>query len=211
MAGNRAGAQKAAAVRLGIDIAEYTAHTASGERRCSRCKDWHPSVAFGKDTDQPSGLATSCLESRRVRVRKIRTSFKTHGWLVPTRDGDKGQARHRVNYLVRRGKLSSPKASPCAGCGHVWMPGERRHEYHHHLGYGAEHQREVQILCTHCHADRDGRSARTHCKNGHPFTPENTSRGPGRARICLECCRVRDRRRAKARWQAVLQKRALHG
>jgi hypothetical protein len=44
-------------------------------------------------------------------------------------------------------------------------------------------------------------AARTHCKNGHPFTPENT-RMQGTARICKPCSRERLRRfRAREREQ----------
>ncbi len=55
----------------------------------------------------------------------------------PPRDGDKAQARHRVNVLVRTGRLAHPNALACADCGHIWKQGERRHEYDHYLGYAA--------------------------------------------------------------------------
>jgi hypothetical protein len=37
---------------------------------------------------------------------------------------------------------------------------------------------------------------RTHCKHGHPYTPENTYRNPGRPsiRVCRECGRITQRR-----------------
>jgi hypothetical protein len=36
----------------------------------------------------------------------------------------------------------------------VWAPGERRHEYDHHLGYAAEHHGDVEAVCTVCHRAR---------------------------------------------------------
>lgn len=54
----------------------------------------------------------------------------------PPRDGDKLQARQRINVEVR-------------------TPGERRHEYDHHHGYGAEHHYCVEPVCTKCHRARN--------------------------------------------------------
>lgn len=42
-------------------------------------------------------------------------------------------------------------------------------------------------------------AARTHCVNGHPFSPENTRRRKGR-RECLACVRARDRVYARDRY-----------
>ena len=44
-------------------------------------------------------------------------------------------------------------------------------------------------------------SRQTHCKRGHPFTPENTylrKRAHKTERFCRECSRIRDRRRRPA-------------
>lgn len=43
---------------------------------------------------------------------------------------------------------------PCTDCGHVWGPGERRHEHDHHRGYEAEHHQDVEVVCTLCHRAR---------------------------------------------------------
>ena len=43
---------------------------------------------------------------------------------------------------------------PCSDCGHVWVEGERHHEYDHYLGYGAEHHYDVESVCTICHRKR---------------------------------------------------------
>ena len=74
----------------------------------------------------------------------------------PLRDGDKVQARQRVNLEVRTGRIPHPNLLPCVDCDHKWNSGERRHEYDHYLGYSAEHHLHVQVVCTRCHAKRDG-------------------------------------------------------
>ena len=72
----------------------------------------------------------------------------------PPRDGDKIQARQRINVLVRTGKIPHPNSLPCSDCGHIHRDGERRHEYDHHLGYAAEHHYDVEPVCTICHSKR---------------------------------------------------------
>jgi hypothetical protein len=114
----------------------------------------------------------------------------------PPRDGDRKQARQRVNVEVRTGYRPHPNNLPCADCGHIWQPGERRHEYDHHLGYDAEHHLDVEPVCTICHSARDNAKAgRTHCKHGHEFTEENTHLNSNGTRVCRECMRARERNR----------------
>lgn len=48
-------------------------------------------------------------------------------------DGDKKQARRRINVEVRTGRRPHPNTIPCVDCGHIWKMGERRHEYDHYL------------------------------------------------------------------------------
>lgn len=127
------------------------------------------------------------------------------------RDGDKVQARQRINVEVRTGRRPHPNELPCADCGHVHRPGERRHEYDHHLGYAAEHHYDVQPVCTLCHAARDSaRKAQTHCKRGHEFTEENTRIAANGTRHCKACSALHEQRRAprgSAYWRAVNAKR----
>lgn len=129
----------------------------------------------------------------------------------PPRDDDKVQARQRVNVEVREGRRPHPNTLPCADCGHVWAPGERRHEYDHHLGYAPENHLNVISVCTTCHARRDGRSGWDACLAGHPFTPENTAfrARPGGGRVCIACRRLRDRgrKRPDGYWKAVNARR----
>lgn len=113
----------------------------------------------------------------------------------PPRDGDRKQARQRINVEVRTGRRPHPNTLPCADCGHVWA-GDRRHEYDHHLGYGSAYHLEVQAVCTICHARRDSAKARqTHCAHGHEFTPENTYLKTNGTRACRECMKRWSRER----------------
>ena len=134
---------------------------------------------------------------------------------VPPRDGDRRQARRRINVEVRGGRRPHPNALPCKDCGHVWAPGERRHEYDHFLGYSAEHHYDVEAVCTICHAARDGgKASRTHCIRGHEFTPENTIYPKEGGRACRECRRSYDRGRVRPEgyWRDVnARRRARHG
>lgn len=130
----------------------------------------------------------------------------------PPRDGDKVQARQRINVEVREGRRPHPNTLPCVDCGHVWKPGERRHEYDHYKGYAAEHHYDVEPVCTLCHAARDSAKARQiHCINGHAFTEANTGRKPNGTRFCYECRRAFDRSRLRGAdyWREYRRRR--HG
>lgn len=128
---------------------------------------------------------------------------------MPPRNGDKKQARQRVNVEVRSGRRPHPNELPCADCGHVWRPGDRRHEYDHYLGYASEHHYDVESVCTKCHVKRDQpRANAVFCIHGHLFTTENTGRKKNGTRFCRECFRIRDRgRRNAAYWRAYRAKR----
>lgn len=129
----------------------------------------------------------------------------------PARDGDKKQARQRINVEVRTGRRAHPNTLPCADCGHVWADGERRHEYDHHLGYAAQHHGDVESVCTSCHAKRDSLKAKaTHCKHGHEFTEDNTRIAPNGTRHCIACAKEREKNRGPRGsdyWKKVNQKR----
>lgn len=129
---------------------------------------------------------------------------------LPPRSGDKKQARCRINVEVRNGRRPRPNTLPCTDCGHIWSQGERRHEYDHHLGYGAEHHYDVEPVCTLCHAARDSsKKHQTHCIRGHEFTTSNTSYKPNGTRVCIKCRRIRDRKRIRppGYWKEVNRKR----
>lgn len=128
----------------------------------------------------------------------------------PPRDGDKLQARQRINVEVRTGRRPHPNTLPCADCGHVWRDGERRHEYDHHLGYAAQRHGDVQAVCTLCHAARDSaKKAQTHCKAGHAFSADNTGQRVNGGRFCRQCRRDFDktRNRDAGYWRAYRESR----
>lgn len=117
----------------------------------------------------------------------------------PARDGDRKQARQRINVEVREGRRPHPNTLPCLDCGHVWSKGERRHEYDHHKGYTAEHHLDVEAVCTKCHAERDSAKAKqTHCVHGHEFKVENTIIAANGTRHCRECRKASDKNRGRS-------------
>lgn len=145
---------------------------------CTGCKTEHPKTAFGKDSSRGDGLDAKCLMFRKRRYSETfipSDRMKPMGPAPdPSRDGDKKQARHRVNLHVQNGRLPHPNTIPCYDCLHIWNAGERRHEYDHYLGYSAENHLEVQSVCTTCHGSRErnrGIYGGAHKKIG----PEGTS------------------------------------
>lgn len=68
------------------------------------------------------------------------------GWCAPTRDGDRRQARRRVNYLVEQGRIPRAEDLPCIDCADE-TPGGGRHEYDHAKGYDGENQLYVEPVC----------------------------------------------------------------
>ena len=144
-----------AAKRIGISVDEYLSHRVSGEKWCTACKAWHLEQEFGKDLTRGDGLSASCLSSRHVRKRTKRTRFHSHGWLKPVRNGDKKQARRRINYLVEKGVIPHPNELPCTDCGDDFDDNKRRHEYDHARGYDGENQLYVEPVCSSCHHKRE--------------------------------------------------------
>lgn len=113
------------------------------------------------------------------------------------RNGDRKQARQRINVEVRTGYRPHPSSIPCSDCGHIGE--DRRHEYDHYLGYAADNHLDVEAVCTICHAARDNAKAnQTHCINGHEFTADNTIRKPNGTRACRICRQAYDRKRRDA-------------
>lgn len=149
-----------------------------------------------------------CDKTRRLLVNPM--TGKPGPAPMPARDGDKQQARQRINVEVRTGYRPHPNSLPCVDCGHVWSNGERRHEYDHHKGYAAEHHHDVVPVCTLCHAKRDSkRKAQTHCKHGHEYTTENTYIKTNGTRACRTCMRKWDKERGPRpeHWKAVNARR----
>lgn len=156
MAQTREGAEKVAAAKCGVPVDEYRRRVAAGEKHCHACRRWKPIGSFGADSTRYDGLAAICTVCRSAkakakRVPKARKS-KAGERFVPAREGDKLQARARVNRLIKIGRLAKPGSLPCFDCGHTGT--ERRHEYDHFEGYSADKQECVQVVCSVCHAAR---------------------------------------------------------
>lgn len=143
--------------RPGMSMPSSTTVTAS-PRRCAKCKEPKPPAAFAIDRSRADGLTYWCRDCRNVRAREAYQPAPRPNLgrrRVGPREGDRLQARRRVNYLIDIGSLPKPCDVPCVDCGHEWRKGERRHEYDHHLGYGTEHHEDVQAVCTTCHHRRE--------------------------------------------------------
>lgn len=158
--GNRIGAERAAATRLGLSLVEYRKKRRR-QKWCTLCKAWHAKSAFAKDARRSDGLSADCRagHAKRARAAYVRRPA-TRAGPVPAapRDGDKRQARARINTLVRYGKLAHPNTLPCVDCGHVWRKGsKRRHEYDHSGGYGPLFHLAVEVVCQGCHLIREGK------------------------------------------------------
>lgn len=219
--GSLAGVMKVAAHRCGMAPEAYLEKLADGQKRCTSCKEWRSADAFGADSTRADGRSACCLDCRGSRYRKTYVPHPLAPGLSgpqpkPARDGDRKQARQRINVEVRGARRPHPNTLACVDCGHVWKQGERRHEYDHHNGYAAKHHYDVVPVCTQCHHRRDNARARqTHCKNGHEFTFENTVLKSNGNRVCRACRRQGDRKRVRppGHWKRVNDKRkaAAHG
>lgn len=160
--GSATGVLKVAAKRIGISERRYRAELAAGKKWCGACRQWQLRQDFNADRSRGDGLTAICAEARSAPQRgsyvpkprplpgRVFTEF---------RDGDKRQARRRVNHLRAVGLLPDPNTLPCVDCGgindqHGFPARRRRHEYDHYLGYAAEHHEHVQAVCSSCHRKR---------------------------------------------------------
>ena len=154
MAQTKEGATAIAALKTGLSIEQYKNQIQSGLKWCHLCRKWHPVAQFGKDAYRYDGLSAVCKNAKnnlararhvwKPKIQRIGRNF------VLPRNGDKKQARRRVNYLIDIGILPKPNGLPCSSCGHEY-DGERRHEYHHVDGYDSESHEKVAVLCAKCH------------------------------------------------------------
>lgn len=155
MAQTHAGALKTAAKLAGVSLDEFNRLTESGLKKCTTCKQWVSRDSFSVDRSRVDGLKANCKPCAskigKVRYAPVAIRKRNGPPPYPPRDGDAQQARQRVNVDVREGRRDHPNQLPCSECGHVWKKGERRHEYHHHKGYGYKFHADVIVLCSTCH------------------------------------------------------------
>lgn len=126
-------------------------------RTCWACKLSLPLSAFGSDHSRPDGVNPVCRSCKNDRAKaRYRPATKPTRFgprRIPRRDGDRRQARSRINHDVRLGLRPNPNTLACVDCGH--LDEDRRHEYDHHLGYAAEHHGDVEAVCSLCHHIRE--------------------------------------------------------
>ena len=100
-------------------------------------------------------MCTECRNSG-ARARYVKKGpAGRRGWIEPTRDGDRKQARRRINYLVEQGLIPHPDDLPCFDCADMVFVGNFRHEYDHARGYDGENQLYVESVCSKCHHARE--------------------------------------------------------
>jgi 5-methylcytosine-specific restriction endonuclease McrA len=157
LTGRRLGVFKTAARRSGLTLDEYITRLDSGDKRCIVCKNWLPRSQFNPDTTRWDGMDAKCTICRNATARDAYVPVpddqrqpKGPPRYEP-RDGDKVQARHLINKDIRNGVRPNPNDLHCAHCGHKGA--DRRHEYHHHMGYAARNHYDVIPLCSKCHHD----------------------------------------------------------
>lgn len=128
------------------------------DETCSRCRQTKPAGEFPRDRSRARGFGYECKACRNRRQREgyvPKGRPPRRGWLVPTRDGDKKQARRRVNYLVEQGRIPRPDDLPCIDCADMLLSDGGRHEYDHAKGYDGPNQLYVEPVCQRCHRNRE--------------------------------------------------------
>ena len=138
MAQTHSGAMKCAAKRFGISYDEYLVKNAMGLKHCMSCRDWKQKERFDKDKSRGDGLASACIDCRRVKIRRQRK-------LIPPTTKILNQATNAVRTVIRNGRMVKPTLLPCFDCG------EQAKHYHHHLGYSRSHWLDVRAVCMSCH------------------------------------------------------------
>lgn len=159
MANTKIGAQKTAAHKLGISVQEYQQNINSGLKWCWRCRNFKRLDLFNRNwgsVDSRTNCCRSCQQAKdRARYKPVPPEErKPRGFAAhPPRDGDKQQARNRVNREIRKGNLPHAQTVPCTDCGHIGH--NRLHEYDHYLGYAAINHLVVECVCVPCHNRRE--------------------------------------------------------
>jgi len=150
--GNKVGAIKIAAGKVGLTVDDYLSRVANGQKWCSNGRHWVSRSDFYSNRVKTDGLSPMCTPCRIAYRKLSKKQTSARRWKAPV-DGAKMQANHRVTYLVSVGILPKPSVIPCSKCGHMGQ--DRKHEYHHFMGYAAEHHEVVECLCTKCHKSKD--------------------------------------------------------
>jgi len=159
MGNTKLGGAKVAARRLGITVEEYQGNIKAGFKWCSTCRNFLYRDSFNNDGGTIDGKDKKCKSCSRAKDRRRYKPVpidqqKPRGLAVyPPTDGDKRQARNRINSRVKRGILPRAQTIPCTDCGHIGT--NIPHEYDHYLGYAAINHLQVQCVCFPCHRKRE--------------------------------------------------------
>jgi hypothetical protein len=126
---------------------------------CSSCSETKPLESFALDKTHANGRTSVCRDCRNAKqrakyVRKPACS-RRGVLLAQTRNGDKKQARRRINHLVETGQLPRPEDLGCMDCGDAQGFNAARHEYDHARGYDGANQLYVEPVCSVCHHHRE--------------------------------------------------------
>lgn len=160
------GARKTRAKKLGITLEEYLEKEQSGLKWCCDCKCWQSRELFGVDNTRSDGLSTHCITSRHTgnprgwhgRPNNNPVTGRPGPTPKKSRDGDKIQARAKVNQAVKFGRLPDPDDLACMDCGHIKsIETPMRHSYDHYLGYSGKNHLDVEAVCNSCHGKRSVR------------------------------------------------------
>lgn len=143
--GNLAGAQKIAAIRLGVSHQFYMSQLSQGLKWCGFGRHWIEIDMFPPDVTRGSGKAQACKSCMVEFHDKLPKAKRKRYNRTPQQE----RCSHLVSRAVLSGTLPNPNTLPCVECGDIGSA--KRHEYHHPNGYEAGHELDVLVLCTHCH------------------------------------------------------------
>jgi hypothetical protein len=160
LSGRRLGAFKTAAAKLGIPFEEYVTEIEAGKKNCIDCRLWKDRGDFYPDSSRWDGVAAKCQKCSATRHKQAYIPPPVQDFGRPGPDpkpytgtgeaeSDRVKARELVNKEVAKGRRPDPNDLFCVKCGH--KDSDRRHEYHHHMGYAPEHVFDVLPLCSACH------------------------------------------------------------
>lgn len=147
-------------------------------------------------------LSPTQIASLRCRIEESSIPEPNSGcwlWLSSVKNSGYGQIGAASPYTGRRTMLSAHKAAHIVFNGAVPDGGVVRHICDNKLCVNPEHLTvgtQAQNLSDMRGRGRNYWGRQTHCKNGHPFSPENTrSRGGEQSgRRCIACAKEASRR-----------------
>lgn len=138
-----------------MDPEKYVERHQNGEKYCSKCQRWLKPEDFNIDRSRWDNRHSICQECRKRAHRKNyepkQSTLKPGPNRKEPEDGNRKQANKRINHDVENCQRPHPNNLHCAFCGH--KGDDKRHEYHHHMGYGKLHHYDVLPLCTECHRE----------------------------------------------------------